>query len=76
MGDNMFGITTVEPSREDAKVIRLIAAQHGVEWIEATLPGTGYQAWFVGHNRGFPFDMETRREVMDAIKAAGIHYGR
>lgn len=75
MSEYMFGVTRRKPTRDHAKIIERIAEAHGATWIEAELPGTGYQAWFAGPNRGEPFDRRLSAAVLADIAATGVIYG-
>lgn len=72
MGEYSFGISHTKPTRNIARVMRKIAERHSAYFIEATLPGTGYQRWFSGPNRGAPFDQAMKDAVIDDLIKAGI----
>ena len=70
----MFLLTTQKPTRANArKMQRICEEEGGYHFAEANVqegeaPGINngrYQGWFVGPNRGNPFDQRLR----DAIKA-------
>jgi hypothetical protein len=68
----MFGVSRQKPTRKAAKKMEQIAKRHGAYLVEATLPGTGYQRWFVGPNLGHPFDQQLSKDVTDDLVKAGI----
>lgn len=72
MSEHMFGVSRKKPSRADAKRMDRIARKHDCALIEVTLPGTGYQRWFVGPNRGSPFDQQMADAVYADLDAAGL----
>ena len=47
-----------------------IAAEHGADLVNHTEPRGEKRHWFTIPNRGEPFDGQTAREVMDALRAA------
>lgn len=68
----MFGVSRTKVSRRTAKKMDSIAKKHGAYLVEANLPGTGYQRWFATRNRGFPFDNNTARSVLEECYSAGL----
>jgi hypothetical protein len=67
MSEFMFGVSREKPTRKAAKLMNRIAERHGAYLVEVQLPGTGYQRWFAGPNRGNPFDEAMARAVYDDI---------
>lgn len=72
MSEYMFGTSRVKPSRKDAKTMAKVAKKHGCDFTEVVLPGTGYQHWFSGPNRGHPFDQALSKGVYSDLEALGI----
>lgn len=72
MSEYMFGVSRSKPSRRNAARMNRIAKRHGAYLVEATIPGTGYQRWFCGPNRGFPFDAAMASAVFADLRAAGL----
>jgi hypothetical protein len=68
----LFGSGRNKPSARDAKRIDAIARKHGAVFVQATLPGTGYQHWFAAPNRGEPFDSALARAISEELEAAGV----
>lgn len=66
----MFGVSREKPLRSEAKIMRLAAKKNGCCFIECVLPGTGYQRWFSGPNRGHPFDDRLAQSVYADIEIA------
>ena len=69
---HMFGIGRRAPTVANQKKIDEIAKSHGYDFIATTLPGTGYQHWFAGPNRGNPFDRQAELAIWADLKAAGL----
>lgn len=65
MSEYCFGVSTTRPTRAIARKLERIARRHGAVMIEIEDPGSGYKRWFVGPNRGDPFD----RALADAVAA-------
>lgn len=72
MSQFMFGISRQKPTRKEAKIMERAAKAEGCDFIEADLPGTGYQRWFAGPNMGFPFDRDMANRVKARIEKAGV----
>lgn len=72
MSRHMFGVSRVRPTRAAAKRMQAVADKHGADLVEVTLPGTGYQRWFEGPNRGFPFDKAMSDAVWADLERAGV----
>jgi hypothetical protein len=72
MSEYMFGVSRQKPTRKVAKRMESIARRHGAYLVEATIPGTGYQRWFVGPNLGHPFDRALSKAVYGDLVEAGI----
>lgn len=72
MSEFMFGVGRKPPTRRSASRIDKIARKHGFCFVEARLPGTGYQHWFAGPNRGFPFDDRNAEAIWAALEKAGL----
>jgi len=72
MSEYMFGTSRVKPSRKDAKAMAKVAKKHRCSFIEVVLPGTGYQRWFSGPNRGHPFDQTLSQGVYKDLETLGI----
>ena len=51
-----------------AKIAGVMASNGG------NIPGLGWQYWFVGPNRGNPFDAQLRDYVLSAVNDAGIDW--
>jgi len=68
----MFGVSKKKPSRKDAKVMERVAKRHRCDFIEVTLPGTGYQRWFAGPNYGSPFDQAMAKAVRTELEELGV----
>lgn len=70
MSEHMYGVSKVRPPRAVAREMEQASkAAGGWGLVEATLPGTGYQRWYTGPNRGFPFDDRLARETYEALDA-------
>jgi hypothetical protein len=72
MSEYMFGVSREKPTRRAAKEIERIANRHGADFIEAVIPGTGYQRWFSAENRGEPFDRQVSNAVYRDLIAARL----
>lgn len=72
MSEYMFGVSRQKPTRKAAKKMEQIAKRAGAYLVEATIPGTGYQRWFVGPNLGNPFDQRMSNDVYADLVKAGI----
>jgi hypothetical protein len=72
MNENIFGITRRKMSQRDISRANRIAKRHGAWLVCATLPGTGWQAWFCSRNYGEPSNTRTRDAVMADIREAGL----
>lgn len=78
MSEYMFGVSHHRPTihgKRPATIRRKlqdIAELHGCTFIEANIPGTGYQRWFAAPNRGNPFDQQLSDRVYEDMKKAGI----
>lgn len=72
MSQHCFGVSRVRLSKTDSKKANEIADRHGCDFIEVVLPGIGYQRWFAGPNRGFPFDDQMAKAVYADLKAAKV----
>lgn len=72
MSEYIFGVSRSRPTRRAAARMRRIAKKHGAYLVEATVPGTGYQRWFCGPNRGWPFDGHMAKAVLDEIEASRL----
>jgi hypothetical protein len=72
MSEYMFGVGHRKPPRKKVSAIEKVAKRHGCYFVEVNLPGTGYQNWFAGPNRGCPFDENMERRVMHDLETAGL----
>lgn len=72
MSEHMFGIGHDAPTQTNATKIGRIARTHGFGFVQTTMPGTGYQHWFAGPNRGAPFDGDAERAIWADLEAAGL----
>jgi hypothetical protein len=72
MSEFMFGVSRTKPTRRDSRKIERIAKRHGATFVEANLPGTGYQSWFSAPNLGSPFDQERAAAVAVDLETAGL----
>ena len=75
MSEYMFGVSRQKPTRKAAKKMEQIAKRHGAYLIEGSFPGDGYKRWFVGPNRGHPFDRALSHAVYQDLVEAGIVLG-
>jgi hypothetical protein len=71
MSNFLFGVSTVRPSRTNARRMRQIAKRHGATLIEANFDD-GYRRWYVAPNLGHPFDAAVSRAVADDLRHAGL----
>ena len=63
------------PSRRDERRIDAIAQRHDAAFrVLRDDPGSplGFRTWFQCENRGAPFDSQTARAVLAAVRAEGI----
>jgi hypothetical protein len=67
MTEYMFGVSHDRPTRKIARKMNTAAKKHGAYLVEAHLPGTGYQRWFCGPNRGEPFNGAMAKAVLADI---------
>jgi len=72
MSQHMFSVSRNKPSRANARKIESIAKRHACAFVEYVDPGSKYQNWFSGPNRGAPFDDTMARAVMSDLRAAGL----
>lgn len=72
MSDYMFLSGRGRITDSVARRVRLIARAHGAEFVHVNLPGDGWRFWFVGPNRGFPFDRALENEVADSLRKKGL----
>lgn len=68
----MFGVGRAKPRAKAVKKIEAIARKHGAIFVEADLPGTGYQHWFESADRGDPFNRTTRDAVYKDLASGGL----
>jgi len=66
----IFDVSRAKPSRKLAKIMKSCAKANGCDFIEASIPGTGYQRWLSGSNKGEPFNSRLSITVGDAIDTA------
>lgn len=53
-----------------------ICIRHGGDGLDGgNIPGDGWSYWFVGPNRGEPFDRDLKAAVLAEIDAKGIEWG-
>ena len=75
MSEYMFGIHKGELAQDVHDAVDKICKDCGVmESMVETYPGTGWQYWFVGPNKGHPFDSQLRSDVLSAVSNAGIDW--
>jgi hypothetical protein len=67
MSEYMFGVSRERPTRKIARKMNAVAKKHGACLVESVLPGTGYQRWFCGPNRGEPFNGAMAKAVLTDI---------
>ncbi len=80
-GAYLWGITTVRPSRQEARLRQRAAESEGAEYVEANVrPGSApginggrYQGWYSGPNLGSPFDRDMAQKIaatLSTLRAA------
>lgn len=63
----MFGSTTESITKKEGKRRDKIAQTLGANFIgPINIPASATKGWFVGPNRGHPFDNDLRKNVMEA----------
>lgn len=70
MSTFIFGVHRGPKAKLSARARRAYeraARANGARFIEAILPGIGYQRWFTAPNLGHPFDRATERAVYGEI---------
>lgn len=67
-----FGVSRKRVTRAQARKCASIAKRTDACFIEADLPGTGYQRWFSARNYGSPFNERLAADVRRYLIAAGI----
>ena len=72
MSQYLFGVSRRRVTSQQAQKIEEIAAKHNVDFYQARIPGTGYQSWFGGPDRGAPVNERLQSAVMADIRQAGI----
>lgn len=72
MAEFLFLVGSGQLSDETIKAADGIAAEHGVTFVGADLPGDGWRYWFAGPNQGAPFDGQLRERVYSALAAADL----
>jgi len=68
----MFGVGHKRVSQAHAARIEAVARKHGFSFVQAVVPGTGYQHWFAGPNRGNPFNQEAEAWIWSELEALGL----
>jgi hypothetical protein len=73
MSEYLFGVSR-GPARlgKHYNAVEKIANLHEATVVECEVPGTGYQRWFAGPNRGEPFDRKMAVAVAADLAAAGL----
>lgn len=74
MSEYMWGNIRTRPTAHAERIMQQVCQKHGgpeCGWVWANLP-EGARGWFVGPNRGEPFDSELRDAVMDDLAELGI----
>ena len=75
MSEYMFGIHKGELTRDVHDTVDKICKDCGGDGVNGgNIPGLGWQYWFVGPNRGNPFDAQLRDYVLSAVNDAGIDW--
>ena len=72
MSQHTFCVVKKKQPASVCKKLESIAAEHGADFIWATIPGTGWQGWFAGPDVGFPFTKAREDAVRADIEAAGL----
>lgn len=72
MSEHFFGLGRGKITKKLGQQVDGIAKSHGAEFIWVTLPGDGPRFWFACDNIGEPFDSATAKEVLAAVRAAGL----
>lgn len=67
MSEFMFGVRRGTLTKEERAVRYRAARKHGCGFIYVKLPGTGFQSWFAGPNRGNPFDRDLAAAVLGEL---------
>jgi hypothetical protein len=63
MSEHMFLVRRGKLTSLEVEQRERIAKFHGIAFVYANIPGTGWQSWFSGPNRGAPFDDALARTV-------------
>lgn len=74
MSEFHFGVGCGELPDDVAEKIDRIAREHGARFVNPRMP-EGPRFWFTVRSWGEPFDSATAREVLEAVRAAGIDLG-
>lgn len=67
--ENMFGVTRVRPTKKQVKILDKIAKEEGAYEFIWILNAGQPLGWFVGPNRGFPFDRDMSERVLSKVKS-------
>lgn len=68
MKDHLFGVGRGHlPQKADT-----IARQHGARLVNYTEPNGARRHWFACESKGSPFDTNTARETVAALRRAGL----
>mgnify|MGYP003337572411 FL=1 len=67
MSEYMFGVTRENLSKREANRRDKIARQFGCTFTTYSAPGNDVTGWYAGPNRGFPFDGQMEKAVLDSV---------
>jgi hypothetical protein len=68
-GPHFFGVRRGKLTANEVALRERVAAKHGVDFVYATIPGTGPQSWFECTNRGEPFNRDTANAVLADLES-------